>query len=78
MKIDVVKYLVEEIAKEKEKFILYEKEQKRARKEAKETGKYHWEIFKWEGTAPSKTKIKEYCKMARRLLQEIANEVTEE
>lgn len=78
MKIEFVKYLVDEIAKEKADLVRYEKETNDAWANHKATGKSYYECITWKGNIPKKSRIQENCKIARRLLLEIAKEVTKE
>ena len=74
MKIDIVRYLLDEIENEQDRQKRYETEKSRAWKEAERTGKRFWECEKWSEPYPHKTRISENCKVARRMLLEIAKE----
>ena len=74
MKIDIVRYLLDEIETEQDRQKRYDAEKARAWKEAEKTGKEFWECKKWNEPYPHKTRISENCKVARRMLLEIAKE----
>ena len=74
MKIDIVRYLLDEIGIEQDRQKRYDAEKARARAEAQKTGKGFWECEKWSEPYPHKTRISENCKVARRMLLEIAKE----
>lgn len=74
MKTELVKYLVTEIEAEQDRLIKYDEEETRLWKEVKETGKRPYECNRWIGKVPHKSVITSNCKMARRLLLEIARE----
>ena len=74
MKIEIVRYLLDEIEVEQDKVKRYEAEQQRARKEADKTGKSWWQCEKWNEPYPHKTRITENCKVARRMLLELSKE----
>lgn len=73
-KIEIVKYLLGEIEQEQDQFKRYEVEKQRAKKESDKTGKHIWNCEKWNEPFPSKTRIKENCKIIRRMILEIAKE----
>ena len=74
MKIDIVRYLLDEIEAEQDRQKRYDAEKARAWKEAEKTGKRFWECEKWSEPYPHKTRVEENCKVARRMLLEIAKE----
>lgn len=74
MKIEMVRYLLDEIEAEKSRMQRFQDEKRRARKEADKTGKYVWECEIWNEPFPNKTRIVENCKLVRRLLSEISKE----
>ena len=75
MKIDIVRYLLDEIENEQDRQKRYEAEKARAWAEAQECGKSFWECEKWNEPHPHKARVEENCKLARRMLLEIAREV---
>lgn len=83
-KLDMVEYLIQEIRKEQEYVKDYELEEIKAREQYEQdvekgvADKYYYssKYFKYYyDKTPSKQKIKDNIKMARRLLMEIASEV---
>ena len=74
MKIEIVRYLLDEIDAEQDRIRRYEAEKQRARKEADKTGKRTWQCEKWNEPYPRKMRIAENCKLARRMLLNIAKE----
>ena len=74
MKIEIVRYLLDEIDVEQDRIRRYEAEKRRARKEADKTGKHVWQCEKWNEPYPRKVRIAENCKLARRILLDITKE----
>jgi hypothetical protein len=74
-KLEIVRYLLDEIEAEQNKQTRYEKEQDRAQKESDKTGKRIYYTMKWDETYPHKSRITENCKIVRRMMMEISREV---
>jgi len=75
-KLDVVKFLLQEVLREQDKINRYNKAEKEAEEKAKNGEKLSaWHYMQWEESQPSKTKIKDYFKMIRRLTLEIEKEM---
>lgn len=74
MKIEIVRYLLDEIDAEQDRIRRYETEKRRARIEADKTGKPAWQYEKWNEPYPRKVRIAENCKLARRILLDITKE----
>ena len=68
-KLEIVRMLLEEIESEQNKKAQYDK----AEKDSKLNG-YKWNI-EWKGPYPNKARVKDNCRIARRLLADIAREV---
>lgn len=76
--IKIIQFLLEEVEQEKNKFERWKIEEKRARKEADQNNKHPWQCVKWNEPYPNKTRIADNCRIARRLLMDIAREKTDE
>ena len=76
-KLDVVKFLVAEIAYEEEIIKIYDTDMKQAREKAKKVDGYSWNFREYEGRKPSRERIKNNCKKIRQLMLEISKEKTE-
>lgn len=75
-KLDVVKYLLEEIEEEKRLFKEYEADREQARKQADAKDEVFLNKYlKYKGRTPSKSRIKDNCKKIRQIMQDISNEV---
>jgi len=72
VKTEIVRYMIHEIEEEQEREKRYKAECQRAQKESEKTGKSWWACKRWNEPYPKKRRIIENCKVARRLLQEIA------
>lgn len=73
-KIEIVRYLLDEIEAEQDRFKRCEAEEARARKEAEKSDKNYWQCMKWDEPYPRKIRITDNCKMVRRLITEIVRE----
>jgi len=73
-KIEIVRYLLEEIEAEQEKLNRYEAEQLRAGREAVKTNKEPWQCDRWNEPLPHISRITENCKIVRRIMMEIVRE----
>lgn len=73
-KIAMVRYLLDEIEAEKELHRKFELAEEKARKEAEQNEGNYWSYFGWEGRQPTRSRIEDNCKLARRLLIEISRE----
>lgn len=74
-KLIMIRFLLDEIEIEQDKKIRYDAEKKRASVEAEKTGKSRWQCFEWDEPCPTKIRIEEDCKIARRLLLDVSKEV---
>jgi hypothetical protein len=75
-KLEVIKFLLNEIEKEQDKFKRYHKLELEAEEKAKDDEQHSaWYYMNWEESQPSKNKIKDYLKMIRRLTLEISKEI---
>jgi len=74
-KLEIVRYLLEEIEAEQEKVDRYKAERERARKEASKSNKELWQCSRWNEPYPNKSRITENCKIVRRMMMEISREV---
>jgi len=73
-KLEIVRYLLDEIEAEQDRFKRYETEKARAKKEADKVEKYYWQCEKWDEPYPCKSRITENCKIVRRMMMGIAKE----
>ena len=73
-KIEMIRYLLDEVEQEQNKFFRYESENKRAMKESAKTGESSWLFKCWDEPIPKKSRISDNCKMARRLLLSVEKE----
>lgn len=76
-KLDVVKFLLDEVEEEQQNFKAYEKVEKEADKKNKEIKDFsYWRYMRdnWNKRYPSKSKIKNNLKMIRRLTLDIEKE----
>jgi hypothetical protein len=75
-KLEVIKFLLQEIKKEQDKIKRYNIAEIEANEKAKDDDKHSaWYYMKWDESQPSKNKIKDYFKMIRRLTLEIEKEM---
>ena len=75
-KLDVIKFLLQEVLREQDKINRYNKAEKESEEKAKNGEKLSaWHYMQWEESQPSKAKIKDYFKMIRRLTLEIEKEM---
>jgi len=74
-KFGMAKFLLEDAEKESMLLEKYRRAERTAQDTAKRTGKYVFACIEWDGRLPHKSQIVDDCKIARRLLSEIAKEV---
>jgi len=81
-KLDVVKFLIEEIECEQTLPAIFEADKKQAIEKAEKFKKdnplsrfYYWRYLKLEGRNYSKARIKDNCKKIRQILSDISKEV---
>lgn len=78
-KLEVVKFLIEEIIAERELFKSYDADILQANKQAKEhNDKWSYCYKEYEGRNPSKARIKDNCKKIRQIILDISKEVSNE
>ena len=71
-KLEVIKFLLQEINKEQDKFKRYAEAELEAEEKTKEDSQHSaWYYMKWDESQPSRNKLKDYLKMIRRLTLEI-------
>lgn len=73
-KLDIVKFLIEEIEKEQKLIELHLADTKQAWDLVDNIGGYAWQYKKWTGRLPSQTRIKSNCKKIRQLMLDISKE----
>lgn len=75
-KLEVISFLLKEVEKEQDKLTRYNQSELEAEEKAKDDEQHSsWYYMKWDESQPSKTKIKDYLKMIRRLTLEIEREM---
>lgn len=74
-KLDIVQFLITEIAYEKELFEVVKKDYEQAKEEAKKNKEdWHYKYLKYKGRCPSKSRITDNCKKIRQILLDISKE----
>ena len=73
-KLDIVKFLIEEIKKEQELIEIVKADQIQADAKAIKTDGYWWSFREYTGRQPSESRIKANCKKIRQLISDISKE----
>ena len=76
-KLEVVKFLIEEIENESKLLIVIEADRKQANEKSKNdnnNGKNYWGYLKYDGREYSRSRIKNNCKKIRQLMLDISKE----
>lgn len=74
-KLDVIKFLINEIEVERDKGPIYLEETRRAQVQAEKENRSYWSCFNYDIRDINKSKIKNDLKMIRRLTLEIEKEL---
>ena len=73
-KLEVIKFLIQEIEEEKELFKIYEDDLIQATMKAEKNGKWEYIYRKYHGRMPARSRIKNNCKKIRQILSDISKE----